>query len=90
MIEHNASNRQQLERLPVDYHVVVTNQPPGAEYSTEGGATAEVKGDESSQEDGCGLLKGRNTCVRALIALFLKHYQNAEGATIEVKIHTSY
>ncbi|CAI8026737.1 Wings apart-like protein homolog [Geodia barretti] len=82
MIEHNSSNRQQLDRLPVDYHVPLHGNetlPTG-----EGCPPPEVKGDdETSQEEGRGLLKGRNTCVRSLIALFLKHYHNAEGATIE-------
>ena len=90
MIEHNASNRQQLERLPVEYHILTTpTAPQGAEHtpSQQEGATTEVKGDESSQDDGCSLLKGRNTCIRSLISLFLKHYQNAEGATIEVHVH---
>ena len=89
MIEHNAANRQQLERLPVEYHVVARNFPPVADRSSSqqdssGPNVPEVKVDSLSQEGGCGLLKGRNTSVRALIALFLKHYHNAEGATIEV------
>ena len=91
MIEHNAANRQQLERLPVDYHVPTTpGRPPGAKdpSSSQGGPEGEVKGDESSQESGCGLLRGRNTCIKALISLFLKHYHNAEGATIEVRVQT--
>ena len=86
MIEHNSSNRQQLERLPVDYHVPLhSNETPPTD---KGPPPPEVKGDdETSQEEGRGLLKGRNTCVRSLIALFLKHYHNAEGATIEVCIY---
>ena len=74
----------------MEYRILTTpTAPQGAEHtpSQQEGATTEVKGDESSQDDGCGLLKGRNTCIRSLISLFLKHYQNAEGATIEVHVH---
>ena len=90
MIEHNAANRQQLERIPVEYHIVAPNSPPGAKYSSSqqessSSSVAEVKGDESSEGDGCGQPNGRNTSIRSLISLFLKHYQSAEGATIEVR-----
>ena len=76
----------------MEYHVVAPTSPPGAEKSAtqpeDGGPSGatEVKVDESLQEDGRGLLKGRNTSIKSLIALFLKHYRNAEGATIEVSV----
>ena len=68
MIEHNATNRQQLERLPVEYHIVAPNFPPAAKNSssledTSGPDVPEVKVDNVSQEGGRGLLKGRNTSV---------------------------
>ena len=94
MIEHNAANRQQLERIPVEYHIVAPNSPPGTKYSSSqqessSSSAVEVKGDESSEGDGCGQPNGRNTSIRSLISLFLKHYQSAEGATIEVRLSRS-
>ena len=57
----------------------------GTKIPAPQGASTEPSGEVRGQEEeGRGLLSGRNTCVRALIALFLKHYHNAEGATIEV------
>ena len=88
MIEHSAANREQLERISVDYHLKPTTPPlSGTEEPGPAGASSEeVKGDES-MEDGRSLLKGRNTSIKALITLFLKHFYKAEGATIEVHVH---
>ena len=93
MIEHNTSNRQQLERLPVNYHIPMTpGESQGAQHSSPQDTPQmdDIKSDESSQESGCGLLKGRNSCIKSLISLFLKHYKNAEGATIEVRGQTTF
>ena len=86
MIEHSASNRQRLERLHVQYHLLT--MPPGvagASQETAPTTSAEVEG-RDDVEDGRSLLRGRNSSIKALIGLFLKHYYKAEGATIEVAL----